>query len=130
MNNDELYHYGVPGMRWGIRKGRNQLSKLTGQDKSKISDEKAKKFRGDVATAKTIKSKADRQAWASSNAKQLGGKKYADAVLKQANKENARKFATKTAVGIGVGAVTAVALYPVGKVLLGVNEAIWELASK
>ena len=76
----------------GVRKAKKQLSRLTRQDKTKISDEKAQKFRSDVGTAKMIKGLGDRKAWVRSNTKQLGGQKYAEAVLKQANKEKARNF--------------------------------------
>ena len=126
MDNNELYHYGVPGMRWGVRRAKKQLAKLTGRDKTKITDKQAEKFRGDVAEAKNIKSMSDRKAWTQTNAKRLGGKKYADAVLKQANKESISKFATKAAIGIGVGATAAIAFAPVGQILAGVNEAMWD----
>ena len=96
MNQNELYHYGVKGMKWGQRKAAKQISKLTGKDRSKITAEEADRFRGNVATVKNIKSKSDRRAYVNTHAKQLGGKKYADAVLKQANKESAKTFRKKT----------------------------------
>ena len=40
MGNNELYHYGVPGMRWGTRKGKQKQS-TTSKPKTKLS--KAKK---------------------------------------------------------------------------------------
>ena len=45
--NNELYHYGVPGMRWGRRKGQNQSSsksmKTTKVDIKNMSDDELRK---------------------------------------------------------------------------------------
>lgn len=35
MNNNELYHYGIPGMRWGSRRGKT--SKTLSKPKTKLS---------------------------------------------------------------------------------------------
>lgn len=48
LQQNELMHYGKKGMRWGVRKGRRQLSKLSGRDKKSISKEEALNFRRDV----------------------------------------------------------------------------------
>ena len=48
--NDELYHYGVPGMRWGVRRSQNKLDKI--DKRSKKND-----WSEDAATAAKIKTK-------------------------------------------------------------------------
>lgn len=50
MINDELYHYGVPGMKWGQRKSQNKLSKI---DKHSKKDD----WSEDATTAAKIKTK-------------------------------------------------------------------------
>ena len=42
MNNDELYHYGVPGMRWGKRKTRSTLKTGTTKTKKEAAKNKQK----------------------------------------------------------------------------------------
>ena len=46
MNNNELYHYGVPGMRWGHRKAVEVVSKTDGRmsNKAEIEDMRNKKI--------------------------------------------------------------------------------------
>lgn len=36
MNSNELYHYGVKGMKWGVRRYRNKADDVVTKDKSKI----------------------------------------------------------------------------------------------
>ena len=47
--NNELYHYGVPGMRWGRRKGDTRTSK-TPEQKTKTSSTAKKVAAGTIAT--------------------------------------------------------------------------------
>lgn len=109
---DELYHYGVKGMKWGVRRAQKQLAALTGRDRDKVSAEEAEKFRSDVKTAKTIKNKAVREQWIKNNSpKTAAGKRYANAVLNQSGKTDIAKV-SKKAVKIGAATAATVALWP------------------
>lgn len=122
MNDNELYHYGVPGMKWGVRRAQKQLAELTGRDRSKVSAEEAERFRSDVKTARTIKNQAVREQWVKSNSpKGAAGQRYANAVLNQSGKKTASQVAKKT-VGIGAAVAGAVALAPA--IALGTHAAI------
>lgn len=37
MNNNELYHYGIPGMRWGNRRGKTSNTSSKSKPKTKLS---------------------------------------------------------------------------------------------
>ena len=51
MNNNELYHYGVPGMKWGVRKSEDKLSRISSRSKKEKWSEDAT----EVAKLKTKK---------------------------------------------------------------------------
>lgn len=50
MMNNEIYHYGVPGMKWGVRRSQNKLGRI---------DKRSKKnnWSDDATTAAKIKTK-------------------------------------------------------------------------
>lgn len=50
MMNNEIYHYGVPGMKWGVRRSQNKLGRIDKRSKKNNWSE-------DATTAAKIKTK-------------------------------------------------------------------------
>lgn len=57
-NADELYHYGILGMKWGIRRYQNKDGSLTPAGKKKYSKEIVKTFKKNKkSTLQTLRGK-------------------------------------------------------------------------
>ena len=108
MDNNYLQHYGVLGMKWGVRRERRKLSKI---------DKKAKKenWDDDAVTAARIKTKKVKQ-MSNAELKKLNerirleneyknlnkhdasvGKKFVSDVMKETSKEIAKDYTKKYA---------------------------------
>lgn len=113
MNNNELYHYGVPGMKWGVRKkyytkdgklntsGRIKQAKDTysSNKQANIERRKAARSKAKAAYQSSGKTNADRSAYRKAkynananyaNQKHKNKSQYKQDVIKSYNKQLAR----------------------------------------
>ena len=89
--NDELMHYGVKGMKWGVRRYRNKDGSLTTTGKKRYSDEERKENSRELNSA-IAKSKA-KSSTGRPSAKEIYEtsstmKKFAEATKKDYKKRN------------------------------------------
>lgn len=98
--NNELYHYGVVGMKWGIRRAKKQLSKYTGRNKSEISDDEALNFKKDVNAMSDLSISA-RKKYGKNLVNSKYGQDYTNAVMKKAGRERVGKIIGATALVAG-----------------------------
>lgn len=90
MSENELMHYGIPGMKWGVRRDRNNGGALTSAGKNK---EYKKSLRTDKKIRRNLESKAydsARVANAYSKKSKSYSKKYEKAVLKDPTKSSSK----------------------------------------
>ena len=109
--NDELYHYGVLGMRWGIRRSKSGSSKLFGKkrknepeihdDYKKAHDKKSVKSMSDAELkARNNRLQMERQ-YATMTKKTNKGKKIVKSLIAAAGTIAAAETAYKTYSRIG-----------------------------
>lgn len=116
---EELKHHGIKGMKWGVRRSKAQLARLSGRKEEDISDEEAKAFKKDVKRVEINDRSPSRKVKLYNKNKAEKGKEYADAVAKQAARNKVTKaVAGAAAVAVGKKAVEAYANHKLGIVHL------------
>ena len=111
MNNNELYHYGVLGMKWGVRRSKGSSGRPTSTKKTKkmTADEKRKaSMRKDVKNRRTLSDadlkkkieriKSEKQLKDLTNEEIAPGKKFVSDVLSSSGKKVATALVTGAAL--------------------------------
>lgn len=103
---EHLEHYGIPGMRWGVRRGRNVSARYKGRSKAKSKDDSEPKVK--PKTSAKLSSVSDDDLRRMINRMQMekqfdqltapersAGAKFVSDVLTSAGKNVATQYATK-----------------------------------
>ena len=102
---DELYHTGVKGMKWGVRRAQKHLSKLTGRDRNSISEKEASQYKNDI----------DDYKHGNANSYTKKGQAYVDLVKRGADKRTTGNIIIGSSVVVGAVAGKAIANHLIAK---------------
>lgn len=109
-NNDELQHWGVKGMKWGVRKF-HPVQSMRDKRTKRIQDREENRKRKALESQKALKEKVEsNRREAANRIKFYGGKNTAlNAIRQESNYQQKRNTITSTLKGLasGVGGTTA-----------------------
>lgn len=114
-NNDELYHYGVLGMKWGRRKGPSKTDRISGRSKKE-------KWSEDATEAAKIRTKKVSQ-MTNSELNKLNNRMNLERNYKQLN-PGALTKGLRVAGTVAGALGTAAALYANGGKVIGIGKGI------
>lgn len=100
MNNNQLYHHGIKGMKWGVRRTDEQLARAIGKKTEEIHEDYAK-----AHTSKSVRSMSDAELRARNNRLQME-QQYANLTK---NTSAGKKFVTGVLISAGTAVATGIA---------------------
>lgn len=119
MNNNELYHYGIRGMKWGVRRYQNADGSLTNAGKKRYSQEG---WSEDAKTASAIKRKSVNQ-MSNAELKKVTERQQLERNYSQLNPSNIKK-GMAIAGGVAAAMGTVVGIYTNGSKLIDIGKKV------
>lgn len=97
MNNNELQHYGIKGMKWGVRRSRAQLGYSSSPRKTKKQAQKEaiKKMSDAELRSRINRIQMERQYMQLTSAEMSPGKKFVKDVITNAAKQTVTNYTAK-----------------------------------
>lgn len=108
MDNNELTHWGIRGMRWGVRRYQNKDGSLTAAGKNRLKTEDYHEDYNKAHSSKSVKTMSDKELRERLNRLQMEkqysqiskreksfGEKFVTGVLTDAAKQTASKYVSK-----------------------------------
>ena len=77
---DELYHYGIKGMKWGVRRFQRKNGTLTSAGKKRYTDDAIKEYRKSYDKSERLSNKAYEKEWETKEAYKKLGKNRAERI--------------------------------------------------
>lgn len=122
---NELYHYGILGMKWGVRRYQNKDGSLTKAGKKRYSQDN---WSDDAKTASALKKKGVNQ-MSNAELRKLTERQQLERNYSQLNPSHIKK-GMAIAGGVAAGLGTVVGIYTNGSKLIDIGKKIAGKMSK